>query len=55
MTLLNFTGGRSTSLIQQSEASECGLACLAMVAGYHGLDTDAGARRRFSLSLKGAT
>ena len=27
-------------LILQSEAAECGLACLAMVAGAHGLDTD---------------
>lgn len=53
--LLDLTGRRSTPLILQSEASECGLACLAMVAGFHGLDTDLPAlRRRFSLSLKGA-
>jgi ATP-binding cassette subfamily B protein RaxB len=43
-------------MIQQSEAAECGLACLAMIAGSHGLDTDmVTLRRRFSLSLKGAT
>jgi ATP-binding cassette subfamily B protein RaxB len=43
-------------LILQTEAAECGLACLAMVAGAHGLNTDlATLRQRFSLSLKGAT
>lgn len=43
-------------LILQTEAAECGLACLAMVAGAHGLQTDLPAlRRRFSLSLKGLT
>ena len=43
-------------LILQTEAAECGLACLAMVAGAHGLDTDLPTlRRRFSLSLKGVT
>ena len=53
---LELGGVRRTPLIQQSEASECGLACLAMVAGRHGLVTDMPAlRRRFSLSLKGAT
>jgi ATP-binding cassette subfamily B protein RaxB len=54
--LLDVSGVRRTPLIQQSEAAECGLACLAMVAGYHGFKTDLSAlRRRFSLSLKGAT
>lgn len=54
--LLEFSGVRRTPYIQQSEASECGLACLAMVAGYHGLKTDMPTlRSRFSLSLKGAT
>lgn len=49
-------GRRSAPLIQQSDASECGLASLAMVAGHHGLDTDLPAlRQRFSLSLKGMT
>lgn len=43
-------------LILQTEAAECGLACLAMVAGAHGLATDLPTlRQRFSLSLKGAT
>jgi ATP-binding cassette subfamily B protein RaxB len=43
-------------LILQSEAAECGLACLAMVACAHGLDTDLlTLRRRFELSSRGAT
>lgn len=41
-------------VIQQNEIAECGLACLAMVARYHGYDTDLAAlRRRFPVSLKG--
>ena len=45
-----------TRLVLQSEAAECGLACLVMVAASHGLVTDlADLRRRFPLSLKGAT
>ena len=48
--------GTQVPLILQTEAAECGLACLAMVAGAHGLDTDlATLRQRFSVSLKGAT
>lgn len=42
--------------IAQTEASECGLACLAMVASYHGHRTDlATLRRQFAVSLKGMT
>lgn len=38
----------------QSEAAECGLACLAMVAGHHGQHwTLAELRERFAVSLKG--
>ncbi|HET7774896.1 MAG TPA: peptidase domain-containing ABC transporter, partial [Azospira sp.] len=38
----------------QTEAAECGLACLAMIAGFHGKDGDLGSlRRRFAVSLKG--
>lgn len=49
-------GGRRVPLILQTEAAECGLACLAMVAGKHGLRTDLPTlRKRFSLSLKGVT
>lgn len=40
----------------QSEAAECGLACLAMVAGYHGHRvTLSELRRRHAVSLKGTT
>lgn len=40
----------------QTEAAECGLACLAMIAGYHGLQIDLPAlRQRFSVSMRGAT
>jgi ATP-binding cassette subfamily B protein RaxB len=43
-------------LILQSEAPECGIACLAMVASYHGHRTDLSAMRlRLSPSLKGVT
>lgn len=40
----------------QTEATECGLCSLAMVANYHGYRTDlASLRLRFSISRKGAT
>ncbi len=61
---MNRTGGfwpggarrGATPIILQTEAAECGLACLAMVAGAHGLETDLPTlRQRFSLSLKGVT
>ncbi|TEN94438.1 peptidase domain-containing ABC transporter [Pseudomonas aeruginosa] len=46
--------GRRLPLVLQTEATECGLACLAMIAGYHGHHTGLmGLRRRFSVSLKG--
>jgi ATP-binding cassette subfamily B protein RaxB len=53
---LDFFGGSRLPVILQSEAAECGLACLAMVATYHGRDVDLVALRRlFSVSLKGTT
>ncbi|MCW8126873.1 cysteine peptidase family C39 domain-containing protein [Microbulbifer halophilus] len=52
--LLHFATGRRLPVIQQTEAAECGLVCLAMIAGYHGYHTDlAGLRRRFSISSHG--
>jgi ATP-binding cassette subfamily B protein RaxB len=43
-------------VVLQTEAAECGLACLAMVAAAHGLDIDLPTlRQRFALSLKGVT
>ncbi|WP_179405500.1 ABC transporter transmembrane domain-containing protein [Burkholderia guangdongensis] len=47
--------GSKLPMILQTEATECGLACLAMVAGYHGHHVDlATLRGRFPVSLKGA-
>lgn len=48
--------GRSPQLpaLRQTEASECGLVCLAMVAHAHGLQTDiATLRQRFAVSTRG--
>ena len=53
---LNLGWGRRLPLVLQTEAAECGLACLTMVASYHGHGDDlATLRRHFGLSLKGAT
>lgn len=47
---------RRLPMILQTETAECALACLAMIASYHGHDVDLpGLRRRFSTSLKGVT
>lgn len=49
-------GGRRLPVILQTEAAECGLACIAMVAAHHGLRSDLPTlRQRFPMSLKGAT
>jgi ATP-binding cassette subfamily B protein RaxB len=49
-------GRRRLPVILQTEAAECGLACLAMVAAHHGLHSDLPTlRQRFSVSLKGTT
>jgi ATP-binding cassette subfamily B protein RaxB len=54
--LLSFSGRKATPVIVQTEGAECGLACLTMVAAFHGYDTDlATLRRRHPISLKGAT
>ena len=51
---LNFHPRHKLPVILQTEAAECGLACLAMVAGYHGYQTDmVHLRRRFSISSHG--
>jgi ATP-binding cassette subfamily B protein RaxB len=53
---LRFGWGRRLPMVLQTEAAECGLACLAMIAGYHGDGSDPTAlRRRFGFSLRGAT
>ncbi|HYL17418.1 MAG TPA: cysteine peptidase family C39 domain-containing protein, partial [Burkholderiales bacterium] len=56
LDLLNFSGRKRTPLILQTEATECGLACLAMVSSYHGHRIDLPTlRRRHAVSLKGTT
>lgn len=53
---VSFGFGSKLPLLLQTEATECGLACLGMVAGFHGYRTDlASLRGRFPVSLKGAT
>lgn len=47
---------RRTPVLRQSQAAECGIACLAMIAGYHGHRIDLPAlRRKFDVSMKGMT
>lgn len=51
-----FMSARRLPIIVAAEAAECGLACLTMVARYHGHDVDLnGLRQRFTLSMSGAT
>jgi ATP-binding cassette subfamily B protein RaxB len=53
---MKFSWEQRLPIVFQTEAAECGLACLAMIAGYHGLRADLPAlRQRFSVSLRGAT
>ncbi|MBD1583277.1 peptidase domain-containing ABC transporter [Pseudoalteromonas sp. S16_S37] len=53
---LQFWSRKSLPIILQSEAAECGLASLAMVAAYHGYNSDLiSLRQKFSISLEGAT
>jgi ATP-binding cassette, subfamily B, bacterial CvaB/MchF/RaxB len=54
--LLDFGGRGRLPVIQQNEAAECGLACLAMISSYHGHRIDMNTlRRRYPVSLKGVT
>ena len=53
---LQFGWRRRLPVFLQTEAAECGLASLGMVACFHGHRVDLAAlRRRFTVSLKGAT
>jgi ATP-binding cassette subfamily B protein RaxB len=55
-SLLDFGSRSRLPTIQQTEAAECGLACLAMVASYHGHRIDLNTlRRRHPVSLNGVT
>ncbi|TIX87245.1 peptidase domain-containing ABC transporter [Rhizobium sp. P44RR-XXIV] len=54
--VLQFGFSRRLPIILQAEAAECGMACLAMILGFHGHAIDLGTmRRRNAVSLKGAT
>jgi ATP-binding cassette, subfamily B, bacterial CvaB/MchF/RaxB len=53
---LHYSGRRATPVILQTEAAECGLACVAMVAAHHGDNADlATLRRNQPASSRGAT
>jgi ATP-binding cassette subfamily B protein RaxB len=53
---LNFGWRQRVPMILQTEAAECGLACLAMISGYFGRPAHLGElRREYGMSLKGAT
>lgn len=54
--MLTLTGKKRLPSILQAEAAECGLACMAMVASYHGYHCDLlSLRQRFGSSARGAT
>lgn len=54
--IINWSGVQKMTLLRQSAAAECGLACVGMIANYHGYKTDLPTlRRSFEVSLKGAT
>src|SRR6516164_1891229 len=54
--VLNIGSRHRLPTIQQTEAAECGLACLAMISSYHGHRIDLNTlRRRHPVSLKGVT
>ncbi|EBH9705559.1 MULTISPECIES: peptidase domain-containing ABC transporter [Enterobacteriaceae] len=53
---LNIRLCQNIPVIHQTESSECGLACLAMMCGYYGKSIDLIAlRQRFNLSARGST
>lgn len=52
----NYWGTHRLPILFQTENTECGLACLAMILTYWGKKTDlTSLRRRFSVSLRGVT
>ena len=56
MEQLRFFGGQKVPLLLQAEASECGLACLAMIASFHGYRTSMNqVRQRYGASSQGVT
>ena len=52
--LLEYSGNKKVAMISQTEAAECGVACLAMVSTYYGHKLDLPAARKFyTPGLKG--
>ena len=50
LDLIHLGQGKRVPLIRQTEAAECGLACLAMMAAHFGYRTDLTTlRRRFAI------
>lgn len=53
---IQFTRTQKITPLLQSEAAECGLACLGMVTNYFGANTDISTlRQQFSISMKGCS
>jgi len=53
---MRFFKSKSLPTVLQTEATECGIACLVMIARYHGHDIDLNSlRKTASVSLKGAS
>ncbi len=53
---LNWSWRRQLPVIRQTEAAECGVACLAMVASWHGYRVDLSSlRTRFGVTQRGMT
>jgi len=56
MEKLNLNRASRLPMVLQTEAAECGLACLSMILAYHGHHADLmHLRRRYSMSLRGAS
>lgn len=53
---INFSLRKKTPVILQSEAAECGIACLAMISGFYGLNIDLfNFRQRYGSPAQGVT
>jgi len=53
--LLHMNGARKVPIVRQSTMTECGLACVAMIANFLGLDADiVQLRREHQVSMKGS-
>ncbi|KKB02773.1 peptidase domain-containing ABC transporter [Pantoea anthophila] len=53
---LNLSFRQKLPVMRQTQAAECGLTCIGMIAGFHGHHIDmVSLRQRFPMSLKGST